>query len=89
MNKNLFTKVFYIFNTIVLFFVIAWQWTRHIRSYLNLSSCRFYPSCSDYFCEAIKKQGLFFGLVLSLKRLFKCHPLSEGGIDKVPINYGH
>jgi hypothetical protein len=43
--------------------------------------CRFYPSCSEYFCLAIKKYGIFKGLSLGLKRFFKCYPWSPGGID--------
>ena len=46
--------------------------------------CRFYPSCSDYTFEAVKKYGLIKGLFLGGKRLLKCHPLHPGGIDPVP-----
>lgn len=47
--------------------------------------CKFYPSCSSYAEEAIKVHGLLEGLLLSSKRILRCHPLSEGGIDPVPI----
>lgn len=45
--------------------------------------CRFYPSCSEYAIEAVKRYGPFRGLYLGLKRLFRCHPLCEGGYDPV------
>lgn len=45
--------------------------------------CRFYPSCSEYSCRAIKKYGLLRGSWLGLKRLTKCHPWHPGGIDPV------
>lgn len=46
--------------------------------------CRFYPSCSHYATEAIKKHGVLRGGYLSLRRILRCQPLSEGGIDEVP-----
>jgi len=48
------------------------------------ANCRFYPSCSNYSMEAIDKYGPFKGGALSLKRIAKCHPLNEGGVDLVP-----
>ena len=47
--------------------------------------CRFYPSCSEYAKEALLKHGLINGIWLSIKRLLRCHPLCEGGIDLVPF----
>lgn len=46
--------------------------------------CRFYPSCSDYALEALKKHGAMKGGWLVIKRLVKCHPWHKGGIDWVP-----
>ncbi|MBK51666.1 MAG: membrane protein insertion efficiency factor YidD [Gammaproteobacteria bacterium] len=48
------------------------------------SNCRFYPSCSHYFKEAVNKYGALRGTVLGLKRLGKCHPWHDGGLDPVP-----
>ena len=48
-----------------------------------MSSCRFYPSCSAYAMEAFAQRGLFWGLVLSFKRLCRCHPWAEGGYDPI------
>ncbi|HSC34235.1 MAG TPA: membrane protein insertion efficiency factor YidD [Thermodesulfobacteriota bacterium] len=47
------------------------------------SSCRFYPSCSEYAIDALKKYGLLRGSWLTLKRIARCHPLSAGGHDPV------
>ncbi|MBN1633469.1 MAG: membrane protein insertion efficiency factor YidD [Ignavibacteria bacterium] len=48
------------------------------------SSCRFYPTCSNYSIEAIKEHGALKGLFLGIKRILKCHPFHEGGYDPVP-----
>ena len=49
------------------------------------SSCRFYPTCSNYALESYKKYGLVFGSILTIKRLCKCHPFHSGGLDEVPL----
>lgn len=46
--------------------------------------CRFHPSCSRYSAEAFRRHGLARGLYLTLKRVVRCHPWSEGGFDPVP-----
>lgn len=48
------------------------------------SVCRFYPSCSTYALESIKKYGVVKGCVLGIKRILRCHPLNKGGYDPVP-----
>ena len=61
-----------------------------IRGYqLSLSPwlgghCRFYPSCSCYAHDAIKRHGARRGAWLGLRRLLRCHPLNVGGYDPVP-----
>ena len=47
-------------------------------------SCRFEPTCSVYAREAIEKHGLTRGGALTLRRLLRCHPFHQGGLDPVP-----
>ncbi len=46
--------------------------------------CRFYPSCSGYAIEALRRHGLVAGGVLALWRLLRCQPFLRGGVDTVP-----
>ena len=46
--------------------------------------CRFYPCCSDYAVEAVKRHGVGRGLGLAARRLLRCHPFHPGGFDPVP-----
>jgi len=46
--------------------------------------CRFYPSCSAYALEALEKHGAARGSWLAARRVGRCHPWHEGGLDPVP-----
>jgi putative membrane protein insertion efficiency factor len=47
-------------------------------------SCRFYPSCSQYALEALRRHGALRGSWLAARRLVRCHPFNPGGYDPVP-----
>lgn len=49
-------------------------------------ACRFTPSCSTYALQAFKEWGFFKGLMLSIKRVFRCNPTTKGGLDVVKTN---
>ena len=54
----------------------------------NAACCRFSPTCSCYAIEAFRSHGLFRGSVLTVRRLFRCHPWGGAGYDPVPERYG-
>ncbi|MCI0352607.1 MAG: membrane protein insertion efficiency factor YidD [Acidobacteriales bacterium] len=43
--------------------------------------CRFHPSCSDYFVQAVEKHGPLRGSLKGLWRICRCHPWNKGGFD--------
>jgi putative membrane protein insertion efficiency factor len=51
--------------------------------------CRYYPSCSAYAVGAVQGYGVAKGGLLAAKRLARCHPWAEGGVDDVPASHSH
>lgn len=44
-------------------------------------NCRFHPSCSQYFIEAVRKYGAVRGSLRGTWRILRCHPFHPGGYD--------
>lgn len=59
---------------------------RAIISPLYGDVCRYYPSCSAYALGAVQEHGVARGGWLTARRLARCHPWAEGGIDDVPVH---
>ena len=43
--------------------------------------CRFQPTCSQYFIEAVRKYGAIRGSWKGLCRIGRCHPWGGSGYD--------
>jgi putative membrane protein insertion efficiency factor len=72
---------------LVRFLIRAYQWTLSpLLSWLGGPStgCRFHPTCSAYFLEAVERHGGVRGSWLGLKRLARCQPWGGQGEDPVP-----
>lgn len=69
-------------QSIILRLIQAYSW--FISPFLAYN-CRFYPTCSQYMVEAIKRFGVCQGGWLGFKRLCRCHPWHAGGDDPVPV----
>ncbi|MDQ6656076.1 MAG: membrane protein insertion efficiency factor YidD [Verrucomicrobiota bacterium] len=48
------------------------------------NGCRFEPTCSRYFLEAVETHGVLRGSWLGLRRLGRCQPWGGQGLDPVP-----
>ena len=48
------------------------------------NSCRFEPTCSQYFIDSLKTYGLIKGISKSIYRIARCNPwFGYGGYDPV------
>lgn len=50
-------------------------------------SCRYYPTCSNYMIDALKKHDPILGLIMGICRILRCNPFIRGGVDPVPDNF--
>lgn len=56
----------------------VYQWT---LSPIIGRQCRFEPTCSNYFIEAVDKYGALCGTWRGIRRIGRCHPFHPGGFD--------
>ena len=68
-------------RAVLLGLLAAYRW---LVSPLLPPACRFHPTCSSYAAEAVRRHGALKGSCLTVKRLARCHPFCEGGVDPVP-----
>lgn len=60
--------------------LIIKMYKKYISPFIG-NHCKYYPTCSEYMCQAVDKYGIIKGNILGLIRLLKCNPFSHGGID--------
>jgi len=53
------------------------------KQFFSYGYCKFYPTCSEYSYQTIKKDGLIIGLLKTAWRVLRCNPWSKGGVDPV------
>ncbi|MCG5026868.1 membrane protein insertion efficiency factor YidD [Anoxybacillus flavithermus] len=64
--------------------IVLIRFYQRFLSPLKPPTCRFYPTCSNYGIEAVRRFGAIKGGWLTVKRILKCHPFHPGGFDPVP-----
>lgn len=60
---------------------------RKFVSPLKQPCCKYYPTCSKYALDALKKHGFIKGSILCVWRILRCNPYSNGGVDYVPEKF--
>lgn len=53
-----------------------------VKAVFPYGYCKFHPSCSEYARAAILRDGVIFGSIKSISRVFRCNPWSRGGVDE-------
>ena len=70
------------------FLILVIKFYKYFISPYFISNCRYLPTCSEYFIDSLKINGVFKGIILGTKRIFKCHPIKilggGSGYDPVP-----
>lgn len=69
--------------------VIIWVYKTVLSSLIALltgvtHACRYNPTCSEFWHEAVVRHGWVAGSILAGKRLMRCRPGAASGYDPVP-----
>ena len=59
----------------------VYQWT--LRPFIG-AHCRFEPTCSAYAVESLRRHGAAAGAFMTARRVLRCNPWCDGGVDPVP-----
>ncbi|WP_233207139.1 MULTISPECIES: membrane protein insertion efficiency factor YidD [Pirellulaceae] len=62
----------------MIFLVRCYQYT---LSPIVGQQCRFQPTCSNYFIQAVRKYGPISGAVRGIWRILRCNPFCRSGFD--------
>lgn len=76
--RKLALAVWHLPRTLLVGSVRVYQWT---LSPLIGRHCRFEPTCSAYFIEAVRKYGAVRGTWKGVLRIGRCNPFHPGGFD--------
>ena len=70
------------------FFILLIKFYKFFISPLLPSTCRYQPTCSEYFIDCLRLNGTLKGIFLGIKRILRCHPIKflggKSGFDPAP-----
>ena len=73
---------------LISFYILLIKSYQFIISPIFANKCRYFPTCSQYYIDALKTHGLVKGTYLGFKRILSCHPIKilggGSGLDFVP-----
>ncbi|MEZ0223817.1 MAG: membrane protein insertion efficiency factor YidD [Alphaproteobacteria bacterium] len=69
-----------------IFLSVIWIYQRSFSAIMG-RQCRFYPTCSAYTAESIRRFGALKGTALGMGRICRCHPWGAAGNDPVPQEF--
>ncbi|MFN3148566.1 membrane protein insertion efficiency factor YidD [Bremerella sp.] len=65
-------------SEVMIFAVRCYQYT--LSPWIG-QSCRFQPTCSNYFIGAVRKYGPISGALRGAYRILRCNPFCKSGFD--------
>ena len=77
-NLSVFSRLLSLPGRLAILVVRGYQ---YLISPMLGKTCRFYPSCSQYFIQCVQKFGLMKALLKGTWRICRCHPWNPGGFD--------
>ncbi len=70
------------------FLILLIKFYKYLISPYILSNCRYLPTCSEYFIDCLKLNGISKGFLLGVRRILRCHPVKilggRSGFDPAP-----
>ena len=70
------------------FLILIIKFYKYFISPYFTSGCRYLPTCSEYFIDCLKSNGVLKGSFLGIKRILRCHPIKilggKSGYDPAP-----
>lgn len=92
--KKIIKWIWYSPRFVVCFLIKIYQKTLSLdhgplKRFFPHGYCKFYPTCSQYSCDAVKEYGVIIGLIKGGWRILRCNPWNEGGYDPVKPKHQH
>jgi len=75
----------YLPRNLVIAFLIGY---RKVISPLYGDVCKYYPTCSHYGLQQFQQHGVVIGTAMTIWRIARCNPWSNGGVDEVSPGSG-